>query len=100
VNQAGATLTNNYYYPYGGNRGGAFSNLSTKRFTGQYHESSLPGGEGLVHPKPMNKSACALLVRDAQLDGACHGLAAHRRLRLMGRYLSSSCFPSRGERRL
>jgi hypothetical protein len=49
VNQAGATLTNNYYYPYGGNRGGAFSNLSTKRFTGQYHESSLPGGEGLSY---------------------------------------------------
>jgi len=41
--------TNNYYYPYGGNRGGAFSNLSTKRFTGQYHESSLPGGEGLSY---------------------------------------------------
>ena len=49
VNQAGATLTNNYYYPYGGNRGGAFSNLTTKRFTGQYHESSLPGGEGLSY---------------------------------------------------
>ena len=49
VNQSGATLTNNYYYPYGGNRGGAFSNLTTKRFTGQYHESSLPGGEGLSY---------------------------------------------------
>ncbi len=42
-------MTNNYYYPYGGNRGGAFSNLTTKRFTGQYHESSLPGGEGLSY---------------------------------------------------
>ena len=49
MNQSGATLTNNYYYPYGGNRGGAFSNLTTKRFTGQYHESSLPGGEGLSY---------------------------------------------------
>jgi hypothetical protein len=38
VNQSGATLANNYYYPYGGNRGGAFSNLTTKRFTGQYHK--------------------------------------------------------------
>ena len=37
VNQSGAPLANNYYYPYGGNRAqgdpGAFSNLSTKRFT-------------------------------------------------------------------
>ena len=49
VNQSGDTLTNNYYYPYGGNRGGAFSNLTTKRFTGQYHESSLPGGEGVSY---------------------------------------------------
>ena len=49
VNQSGATLANNYYYPYGGNRGGAFSNLTTKRFTSQYHESSLPGGEELSY---------------------------------------------------
>ena len=49
VDQSGATLANNYYYPYGGNRSGAFSNLTTKRFTGQYHESSLPGGEGLSY---------------------------------------------------
>jgi hypothetical protein len=32
-----------------GNRGGgAFSDLTTKRFTGQYHEQGLPGGEGLA----------------------------------------------------
>ena len=53
MNQSGTTLTNNNYYPYGGNRAqrapGAFSNLSTKRFTGQYHESSLPGGEWLSY---------------------------------------------------
>ena len=50
VDQAGNTVATNYYYPYGGNRGGtAFSGLSTKRFTGQYHESSLPGGEGLSY---------------------------------------------------
>ena len=50
VDQAGNTVAINYYYPYGGNRGGAaFSGLSTKRFTGQYHESSLPGGEGLSY---------------------------------------------------
>lgn len=50
VTQAGNTIATTYYYPYGGNRGGtAFSGLSTKRFTGQYHESSLPGGEGLSY---------------------------------------------------
>ncbi|MFN8444225.1 MAG: RHS repeat-associated core domain-containing protein [Caldilineaceae bacterium] len=38
-----------YYLPFGGNRGGAFSALTTKRFTGQYHEASLPGGEGLSY---------------------------------------------------
>jgi RHS repeat-associated protein len=38
----------NYYYPYGENRGGAaFNGLTAKRFTGQYHEAALPGGEGL-----------------------------------------------------
>ena len=46
----GNTVATNYYYPYGANRGGtAFSGLTTKRFTGQYHESSLPGGEGLSY---------------------------------------------------
>ena len=49
VDQAGTTVATNYYYPYGSNRGGAFSGLSTKRFTGQYHESILPGGEGLSY---------------------------------------------------
>ena len=38
-----------FYYPYGGNRGSAFSTWTTKRFTGQYHESGLPGGEGLSY---------------------------------------------------
>jgi RHS repeat-associated protein len=33
----------------GGNRGGAFSTLTAKRFTGQYHESAIPGGEGLSY---------------------------------------------------
>jgi hypothetical protein len=51
----------NYYYPYGENRGGAaFNGLTAKRFTGQYHEAALPGGEGLsdcealvvVHGRP------------------------------------------------
>lgn len=49
INQAGAVQANQYYYPYGGNRGGAYSSLTTKRFTGQYHESGLPGGEGLYY---------------------------------------------------
>ena len=48
--QAGVEVTRQYYYPYGGNRSGAaFSSLTTKRFTGQYHESSLPGAEGLSY---------------------------------------------------
>jgi RHS repeat-associated protein len=48
VGQNGALQASNYFLPFGGNRGGsAFSDLTTKRFTGQYHESGLPGGEGL-----------------------------------------------------
>ena len=44
VGQNGTAQAANYYYPFGGNRGGsAFSDLTTKRFTGQYHESALPG---------------------------------------------------------
>ncbi len=51
MNSAGSVVANGnqYYFPYGGNRGAAFSDLTTKRFTGQYHESSLPGGEGLSY---------------------------------------------------
>lgn len=40
----------NYFYPFGGNRGGAsFNALTAKRFTGQYHEAAIPGGEGLSY---------------------------------------------------
>ncbi len=47
VNQNGTVNSRNFYYPYGGNRGGsAFSAITTKRFTGQYHEQGLPGDEG------------------------------------------------------
>jgi len=49
INQNGTVAKNDYYYPYGGNRGSTFSTLTTKRFTGQYHESGLPGGEGLSY---------------------------------------------------
>lgn len=50
VNQNGMVNSRNFYYPYGGNRGGnAFSGLTTKRYTGQYHEQGLPGGEGLSY---------------------------------------------------
>ncbi|MBM4460525.1 MAG: hypothetical protein FJ011_22670, partial [Chloroflexi bacterium] len=49
ANQNGTVNSRNFYYPYGGNRNGAFSGLTTKRFTGQYHESGLPGGEGLYY---------------------------------------------------
>lgn len=47
VNQAGVVQAQQYYIPFGGNRGGGFSTLTTKRYTGQYHEAGLPGGEGL-----------------------------------------------------
>ena len=50
TNQNGTVNSRNYFYPFGGNRGGAvFSALTTKRFTGQYHEQGLPGGEGLSY---------------------------------------------------
>ena len=50
VGQNGTAQATNYYYPFGGNRGGAaFSDLTAKRFTGQYHEKGLPGGEGLSY---------------------------------------------------
>ena len=34
-------------FPYGARRGLAFNTITAKHFTGQYHETSLPGGEGL-----------------------------------------------------
>jgi RHS repeat-associated protein len=49
INQAGAVQAHHTYSPYGGNRGGAYRSLTTQRFTGQYHEASLPGGEGLYY---------------------------------------------------
>ena len=64
VNQNGTVKDRNYYYPYGGNRGGsAFTGITTKRFTGQYHEQGLPGGEGLsvstTRAGMMPRSACS-----------------------------------------
>ena len=49
LNQDGTVQTAHYYYPYGGKRTGNFSSLTTKRFTGQYHEAAIPGGEGLYY---------------------------------------------------
>jgi len=50
VNQNGTLNgTPNYFFPYGGKRSAMFSALTTKRFTGQYHEAGLPGGEGLSY---------------------------------------------------
>ena len=49
LNQDGTVAKREFYYPYGGNRGTAFSDLTTRRFTGQYHEQALPGGEGLAY---------------------------------------------------
>ncbi len=45
--QDGTVVKRDYYYPYGGNRGTPYTDITTKRFTGQYHEAGLPGGEGL-----------------------------------------------------
>ncbi|GAB4568498.1 MAG: hypothetical protein Kow0047_21440 [Anaerolineae bacterium] len=47
VRREGSVVAWQYYYPFGGNRDGAFSAVTTRRFTGQYHEAGLPGGEGL-----------------------------------------------------
>jgi RHS repeat-associated protein len=51
MNQAGMVVTNGnqYYLPYGGNRGSSFSSVTTKRFTGQYHENGLTQSEGLSY---------------------------------------------------
>jgi len=38
-----------YHYPYGANRGGAQSDLTERRYTGQYHETGLAGAEGLCY---------------------------------------------------
>ena len=37
------------YYPYGARRGVPFNTITAKHFTGQYHETRLPGGEGLSY---------------------------------------------------
>ena len=49
VDATGTLQAQQYYYPYGANRGGAQSDLTDKRFTGQYHESGLAGVEGLYY---------------------------------------------------
>jgi RHS repeat-associated protein len=49
VNQNGTLTTHQYYLPHGGYRAGTVSSLTTKRFTGQYHEASLSGGDGLSY---------------------------------------------------
>ena len=49
IQQNMTVVKQEYYYPFGGNRGSAFSELTTRRFTGQYHEAGLPGGEGLSY---------------------------------------------------
>jgi hypothetical protein len=49
LNRNNTIAATQYYFPFGGNRGGAFSSLTTKRYTGQYHEASIPGGEGLSY---------------------------------------------------
>jgi len=41
VDQAGVVQSQQYYFPYGDNRGGSQSSLTAKRFTGQYHEAGI-----------------------------------------------------------
>ena len=41
LTRSGTVSKREFYYPFGGNRGSAFSSLTTKRFTGQYRESAL-----------------------------------------------------------
>ncbi|NJN84686.1 MAG: RHS repeat-associated core domain-containing protein, partial [Caldilineaceae bacterium] len=49
VDEAGVVVERAYYLSFGGNRGDPFTDLTTRRFTGQYHERGLPGGEGLSY---------------------------------------------------
>lgn len=49
MDTSGAAQAQQYYYPYGANRGGAQSGLTEKRYTGQYHEGGLAGAEGLYY---------------------------------------------------
>jgi hypothetical protein len=52
INQDGTRNGRNFYFPYGGNRAGVpFNPRSTQRFTEQYHEQELSGGEGLSYYK-------------------------------------------------
>ena len=41
VNRDGSVASRQYYHPFGDARGGPFSTLTTKRYTGQYHEEAL-----------------------------------------------------------
>jgi len=49
VSQAGEEVARQYHYPFGARRGSGLSGLTTKRFTGQYHEAGVAGGEGLSY---------------------------------------------------
>jgi RHS repeat-associated protein len=49
VDATGAVVAQQYYYPYGANRGGAQSDLTERRYTGQYQETGLAGTEGLYY---------------------------------------------------
>ena len=84
VNQDGTLNATNYYYPYGGNDdlaagrpGGVQSTLTTRRYTGQYHEADIGGGEGLWlyysttlagEPVPKGMSRTGTGLFDAQPD--------------------------------
>jgi RHS repeat-associated protein len=45
--RTGVLNVKSLHFPYGARRGVPFNSITAKRFTGQYHEASLPGGEGL-----------------------------------------------------
>lgn len=70
VTQDSVVASHNYYFPFGGNRGGtALSSLTAKRFTGQYHEAGLPGGEGLSYYGARWYDAIALTAGVLALHG-------------------------------
>jgi hypothetical protein len=46
MTRTGVLNVKSFYYLHGARRGVPFNSITAKRFTGQYHEASLPGGEG------------------------------------------------------
>ena len=56
IQQNTTVVKQEYYFPYGGNRGSAFSDVTTKRFTGQYHEARCESSASTVPARCRNVS--------------------------------------------